>query len=72
MSRAWRGKALDHIRLLSLSARTIAGRRFWIVPVLPLSTATVNDNPASPEVLAALGPGLALADAQRIAEECLA
>jgi ABC-type transport system involved in multi-copper enzyme maturation permease subunit len=37
MSGAWRGKSRDQIRLLSLSARTIAGRRFWIAPLLPLS-----------------------------------
>lgn len=33
---AWRARLADGLRLVHLSARTLAGRRYWILPILPL------------------------------------
>jgi hypothetical protein len=37
MSPTWRERASDRLRLLVLSARTIAGRRVWLASLLPLA-----------------------------------
>ena len=64
--------SVEELRLVrGFDAKTVATLAPFVT-VLPLATATVNVNTASPELLAALVPGLALADAQRIAEERLA
>jgi general secretion pathway protein K len=63
--------SVEELRLVrGFDAKTVATLAPFVT-VLPLATATVNVNTASPELLAALVPGLALADAQRIAEERL-
>jgi general secretion pathway protein K len=63
--------SVEELRLVrGFDAKTVAMLAPYVT-VLPLATATVNVNTAAPELLAALVPGLALADAQRIAEERL-
>ena len=37
MNGSARARLADHFRLLLLSARTIAGRRLWVAPLLPLA-----------------------------------
>jgi general secretion pathway protein K len=63
--------SVEELRLVrGFDAKTAAMLAPYVT-VLPIPTATVNVNTASPVLLAALVPGLALADAQRIADERL-
>jgi general secretion pathway protein K len=63
--------SVEELRLVrGFDAKTVATLAPYVT-VLPLRTATVNVNTASPELLAALVPGLALADAQLIADQRL-
>ncbi len=63
--------AVEELRLVrGFDAKTVATLAPYVT-VLPTATATVNINTASPILLSALVPGLALADAQRIADERL-
>jgi general secretion pathway protein K len=63
--------SVEELRLVrGFDAKTVATLAPYVT-VLPTFTATVNVNTASPVLLAALVPGLALADAERLAEERL-
>jgi len=63
--------SVEELRLVrGFDAKTVAMLAPYVT-VLPIFTAAVNVNTASPELLSALVPGLALADAQRIADERL-
>jgi general secretion pathway protein K len=63
--------SVEELRLVrGFDAKTVATLAPYVT-VLPIATAAVNVNTASPVLLSALVPGLAFADAQRIVDERL-
>ena len=64
--------SVEELRLVrGFDAKTVATLAPFVTVLPPAATTAVNVNTATPELLAALVPGLALADAQRIADERL-
>ncbi len=63
--------SVDELRLVrGFDAKTVAALSPYVT-VLPVTNSTINVNTASPELLAAIVPGLDLPTAQRIADERL-